>query len=266
MIVALGSLQREAAGIIRAGNYTAVDAPEDFIAYRPESPDSPAIVLSGSGSERAARATKWAIDEFDPEAIISFGFCSAAKDLERPGDIVIATRVVDLPGTPFEWSISDDTDSLAPDKSLLLASRTAVEVSGLDFHQGTVVTVSKLAITSGSKRWLGEALNATAIDTEAHIIAVVASEFGLPWAVVCSVLDDRDFDSPEIIDRVGTGPNERGVTAYIRHLSNAPRDLPAIIRLGRSSTRASASLTTFMAAFMEAHEALSKVEQPLETS
>jgi adenosylhomocysteine nucleosidase len=266
MIVALGSIQREAIGIIRAGDYTAVEAPEDFIAYRPESPDFPAIVLSGTGSERAARATKWATEEFDPEAIISFGFCSAAKELERSGDIVIAARVVNLPGTPFEWSIVDDTDSLGPDRSLLLASRTAVEVAGLDYYQGTVVTVSKLATTSGTKRWLGEALNATAIDTESHSIASIAAKNGIPWTVVRSVLDDRDFDAPKIIQRTGSGPNERGITAYIKHLSNAPKDLPALIRLGRSSTRASASLTTFMAAFMEAHAALSAAEQPVETS
>ncbi len=266
MIVALGSLQREAIGIIRAGDYTTVEAPEDFIAYRPKSPDFPAIVLSGSGSERAARATNWAIEEFDPEAIISFGFCSAAKELERSGDIVLAARVIDLPGTPFEWSIVDDTDPIGPDRSLLLASRTAVEVAGLDYHQGTVITVSKVTTTAGTKRWLGEALNATAIDIKSHSIASIAAKNGIPWAVVLSVLTDRDFEAPKIIDRTGKGPNERGITAYIKHLSNAPRDLPALMRLGRSSTRAAASLTTFMAAFMEAHAAISPVEQPAETS
>jgi hypothetical protein len=121
MIVALGSLQREAAGIIRAGEYVPVDAPDDFIAYRPTSDKFPAVVLGGSGAERAARAASWAIKEFDPEAIVSFGFCSAAKDHERSGDIVIAARVVSLLGTPFEWSIVDDTDSLGPDRTVLLA-------------------------------------------------------------------------------------------------------------------------------------------------
>ena len=72
-------------------------------------------------AERAARAESWAIKEFDPEAIVSFGFCSAAKDHERSGDIVIAARVVSLPGTPFEWSIVDDTESLGPDRTVLLA-------------------------------------------------------------------------------------------------------------------------------------------------
>jgi len=257
MIVAIGSLQREAIGIIRSGDYEPVeDVPEDFIALRPVSENLPAIVLSGSGSERAARATRWAIEEFAPEAIISFGFCGATKQYSKSGDIILAARVVDLPGTPFEWSIVDDTNSLDPDRTMLLAARTAVEVAGLDYHHGTIVTVSQTATTSGTKRWLGEAINATAVDTEAHVVASIATEVGIPWTVIASVLDDQDFDAPKIINRIGFGPNERGLMAYLKHVANTPLDLPPLMRLGKSSTRASASLTVFMSAFMTAHAAL----------
>ncbi len=261
MIVALGSLKREAIGIIRSGDYTLVDAPEDFLAYRPESHDFPAIVLSGTGSERARRATKWAIEEFAPESIISFGFCGATKEHTHAGDIVIAARIMDLPGTPFEWSIVDDTNSLGPDRTVLLAARTAVEVSGLDYHHGTIVTVSKTATTPGTKSWLGEVINATAVDTESHAVAAAATDAEIPWVVVASVLDDRDFDFPTIVDRHDSGPYEKRITAYIKHVFNTPQDLPALLRLGRSSTRASSSLTTFMAAFMEAHATLTSIEQ-----
>jgi nucleoside phosphorylase len=260
MIVAIGSLQREAIGIIRSGEYEPVDdVPEDFIAYRPISDGSPAIVLSGSGSERAKRATQWAVDYFSPDAIISFGFCGATRDHARSGDIIIAARVMDLPGTPFEWSIVDDTNSLGPDRTMLLAARTAVEVSGLDFYHGTIVTVSKVATTSGTKRWLGDAVNASAVDTEAHAIADVATKSGTPWAAVACVLDDRDFDAPAIVNRIGFGPNERGLIAYLRHVVNTPVDIPALLKLGKSSTRASASLTTFMGAFMDAYTAITVV-------
>lgn len=265
MIVAIGSLQREAIGIIRSGDYTAVEAPEDFLAYKSETDDLPTIVLGGSGTERAARATKWAIEEFSPEAIISFGFCGATKDHAHAGDIVIAARVMDLPGTPFEWSIVDDTNSLGPDRTMLLAARTAVEVSGLDFHHGTIVTVSKIATTSGTKRWLGESVNATAVDTESHAVAAEATTAGIPWGIIASVLDDRDFDAPAIVDRVGYGPNERGLAAYIKHVTNNPQDLRSLMRLGKSSTQASASLTVFMSAFMNAHKAITGVEELAES-
>lgn len=261
MIVAVGSIQREAIGIIRSGDYTPIEAPEDFVAYKSESGNLPTLVLSGSGSERAARATNWAFEEFAPEAIVSFGFCGATQDHERAGDIVIAARVVDLPGTPFEWSIVDETNSLGPDRTMLLAARTAVEVSGLDHHYGTIVTVSKVATTPGTKTWLGESVNATAVDTEAHAVAAVATKKGVPWVVVSAVLDSKDFNTPSIVDRLGSGPNERGVLAYIKHISNKPLDLPALMHLGKSSTRASTSLTTFMSSFMEAYSALTQVSE-----
>ena len=111
MIVAIGSLQRAAIGIIRSGDYSPIEAPEDFVAYKPQSDNLPIVVLGGSGTERAARATQWAIEEFNPDAVISFGFCGATKDHALSGDIVIAARVMDLPGTPFEWSIVDETNS-----------------------------------------------------------------------------------------------------------------------------------------------------------
>jgi nucleoside phosphorylase len=265
MIVAIGSLQREAAGIIRAGDYSQINAPDDFIAFQSSSAESPAIVLSGTGSDRANRATKWAIEEFAPEAIISFGYCGATKDHALAGDIIIAARVIDLPGTPFEWSSVDESKSLGPDRTMLLAARTAVEISGLDYHHGTIVTVSKIATTAGTKRWLGEAINATAVDTASYAVASAAADAAVPWAIVTSVLDDRDFDSPSIVDRLGSGPNERGNMAYTKHLANRPQDFPALVRLNRAAARASGSLTTFTESFMQAHTALTKSAQESET-
>ena len=277
MIVALGSLHREAIGIIRSGGYNAVEAPEDFVAYSPNPPGAgvdlnakpimaPTVVLSGSGTERASRAAQWAIEEFSPEAIISFGFCGATREHELPGDIVIAARVVNLPGTPFEWSLAEPTESLGPDRTLRLAARAAVETAGLDYHHGTVITVSRVARTAGAKRWLGDAMGAVAVDTESYAVATVAGRGGIPWVVVKSVLDARDFDLPTIIDRAGSGPNQRGTTAYIRHLSRSPLSLSPLMQLGRSSKRASGSLTVFMAAFMEAHSALTNEDQVLVTA
>jgi hypothetical protein len=107
-------------------------------------------------------------------------------------------------------------------------------------------------------------MNATAVDTEAHAVASVASDNIIPWVAVSSVLGDRDFDVPKIVDRVGSGPDGHGLTAYIKHLSNTPLDLPPLMRLARSATVASSSLTTFMASFMEARSSLAPVEQASE--
>jgi nucleoside phosphorylase len=262
MIVALGSLLREATGIIRSGEFSEVETPSEseIVAYSPDTLKTPAVVLSGTGADRSALAARWAIEYFSPEAIIVVGYCSATREHEYPGDIVIAGDVANLPGTPFEWDPSSMSDSIGPDRTLLRAARTAVETAGLDYHHGTVVTISQYTKTAGMKRWLGNPVGAVAVDTSLHPIAEVARAAGTPWISALSVLDIQDFDVPNTIDAEGTGPRDRELVTYAKRLTSSPLELPELLRLARASTKATSSLTTFMAAFMEAQSARVRIE------
>tara|TARA_B100002003_G_scaffold149113_1_gene138238 strand:+ start:2302 stop:3099 length:798 start_codon:yes stop_codon:yes gene_type:complete len=260
MIVIMGGSHREASGIIRLLDYNADDGPEDFAVYSSRSKQNPVIVLSGSGSERASRATTWAIDKFSPEAIVSVGFCGATKEQQRSGDLIIATSVINLAGSPFEWSIPLATDSIGSNRSLMLAAHTAVEIAGLDYHLGPMVTISALATASGTKRWLGDVVGATAFDTKSHAIAIVSTEKHVPWISVSAVLDDLDVNVPKIIDRVDAGPKQRGLGTYAKHLLHSPKDFPSLRRLKLASDRAKASLTTFMPVFIKACSDLKAID------
>ena len=259
MIVIVGALQREATGIIRLLGYNADDGPEDFAVYSSRSKQNPVIVLSGSGSKRASRATIWAIEKFSPDAIVSIGFCGATKEHQRSGDLIIATNVINLAGSPFEWSLPLATDAIRPNRSLMLAARSAVEIAGLDYHLGPMVTISALATTSGAKRWLGDVVGGTAFDTKSHAIAIASTERNVPWISVSAVLDDLDVNVPKIIDRVDTGPKQRGLDTYVKHLLHSPKDFPSLRRLKLASDRAKASLTKFMPAFIKAYSDLKAI-------
>ena len=259
MIVIVGALQREATGIIRLLDYNADDGPEDFAVYSSRSKQNPVIVLSGSGSKRASRATIWAIEKFSPDAIVSIGFCGATKEHQRSGDLIIATDVINLAGSPFEWSIPLATDAIRPNRSLMLAARSAVEIAGLDYHLGPMVTISALATTSGAKRWLGDVVGGTAFDTKSHAIAIASTEKHVPWISISAVLDDLDVNVPKIIDRVDTGPKQRGLDTYVKHLLHSPKDFPSLRRLKLASDRAKASLTTFMPGFIKAYSDLKAI-------
>lgn len=252
MIVIVGALQREASGITRFLGYNADDGPEDFAVYSSRSKQNPVIVLSGSGSKRASRATIWAIEKFSPDAIVSIGFCGATKEHQRSGDLIIATNVINLAGSPFEWSIPLATDAIRPNRSLMLAARSAVEIAGLDYHLGPMVTISALATTSGAKRWLGDVVGGTAFDTKSHAIAIASTEKHVPWISISAVLDELDVNVPKIIDRVDTGPKQRGLDTYVKHLLHSPKDFPSLRRLKLASDRAKTSLTTFIPVFIKA--------------
>ena len=256
MIAIVGALQRETSGITRSLGYRAIQGPEDFTVYTAASSQNPPIIVSGSGPERASRGTAWAIDKFDPEAIVSVGFCGASQEHQRSGDLVIATAATNLAGSPFEWAMPIATDSIDANRSLLLAARAAVEIAGIDYHIGPMVTISSLATASGTKRWLGDVVGATAIDTRSHAIASTATERNVPWISVSAVLDDMNVNVPKIIDRVDAGPKQRRVDIYIKHLLRYPKDYQTLRRLKFASNLAKTSITNFMPAFIKAYSDL----------
>ena len=256
MIAIVAALQRETSGITRSLGYRAIEGPEDFAVYTAASNQNPPIIVSGSGPERASKGTAWAIDKFDPEAIVSVGFCGASQEPQRSGDLVIATAATNLAGSPFEWAMPIATDSIDANRSLLLAARAAVEIAGIDYHIGPMVTISSLATASGTKRWLGDVVGATATDTRSHAIASTATERNVPWISVSAVLDDMNVKVPKIIDRVDAGPKQRRVDIYIKHLLRYPKDFPTLRRLKFASDLAKTSLTNFMPAFIKAYSDL----------
>ncbi|GIT59426.1 MAG: hypothetical protein Ct9H300mP19_13740 [Dehalococcoidia bacterium] len=81
MIAIGGALQRETSGITRSLGYRAIEGPEDFTVYTAASNQNPPIIVSGSGPERASKGTAWAIDKFNPEAIVSWDFAVQAKNI-----------------------------------------------------------------------------------------------------------------------------------------------------------------------------------------
>ncbi len=256
MIAIVAALQRETSGITRSPGYQAVEGTEDFTVYTAASNQNQPIIVSGSGPERASKGTLWAIDKFDPEAIVSVVFCGASQEHQRSGDLVIATGAINLAGSPFEWTMPIATDSIDANRSLLVAARAAVEIAGIDHDVGPMVTISSLATASGTKRWLGDVVGATAIDTKSHAIASTAAERNVPWISVSAVLDDIDVNVPRIVDRVDAGPKQRRVDIYIKHLLRYPKDFPTLRRLKFASDLAKTSLTNFMPAFIKAYSDL----------
>ena len=184
------------------------------------------------------------------------GFCGASQEHQRSGDLIIATSAINLAGSPFEWTMPIATDSIDANQSLLVAARAAVEIAGIDYDIGPMVTISSLATASGTKRWLGDVVGATAIDTKSHAIASTARKNNVPWISVSAVLDDIDVNVPKIIDRFDAGPKQRGVDIYIKHLLRYPKDFPTLRRLKFASDLAKTSLTNFMPAFIKAYSDL----------
>jgi nucleoside phosphorylase len=208
------------------------------------------VALTGAGRGRAAEVSKWAITEHNPEMVMSVGFGGATRSVMQPGDLVLATELYRLDGTPFYWDAQQLGVPLLPDSTMLLLARNAVELAAIDFELGPLVNLPTIAKTAGMKRWLGETLGAAAVDMESYVVAEIAREAEVPFAAVRAIVDVVAFDLPDFAAQVDSGPSTSRILPAIRYLARNPGDAAGIARLGIAAARARHSLTIFFAEFM----------------
>lgn len=254
MLLLIAALSEEVGGILRSASYQSLPSPDGFVAYRSRSGKAidvldVGLVLTGSGRERATRAAHWAMDEFQPSAVMSLGFGGGALETLQPGDLVLGTRLFRLDGSPFYWDSEQLGDPLIPDRDLLGAARNAVEVAGIDFELGPIINLPTVAKTSGMKRWIGKELHGACVDMESFMVCEVAADRGIPFVALRAIVDTADTDLPEFVNQINQAPSGGRIIPAIKHLVRNPLEITSMTRLGRSAARARRSLTEFFNEF-----------------
>ena len=233
-----------------------MDAPGEALAYGGAVAGGPEsiILLTGTGGARAEAATSWLLRTRHPQAVLSLGFAGGAKDPLAAGELVLATDVALLEGAPFDWGPVSAGEPLSPDPAWVARARRTVEVCGIDFRQGRIISLPMLAKTSGLKRWTGETCGATAVDMESYRIGELAAEAGVPFVCVRAVLDTMDVDLPEVVAEMEGTPAGGRLLPVLAYAARHPEQLPGLVRLARAAARARRSLTTFAVAFLQQAE------------
>lgn len=156
--------------------------------------------LAGAGARRALSA--------GARALVSVGFCGAVRAELSPGDVVVATEVIDGTG---ERVLSCDADFTA----------------GVRGSRGPLETRSTIARTPEDRCGPGIAL-----DMESAAIGEVAAEAGVPFAAVRAVSDSAETTLPPSIDETGV----------LHPGALRPTDVPHLLRLGAGAGRAIVAL------------------------
>ncbi|HEY3887528.1 MAG TPA: hypothetical protein VGL73_03070 [Caulobacteraceae bacterium] len=152
-------------------------------------------------------------------AIISIGLGGALADDLRPGDWVVASRVLltleagDHAPTDPDW-----TDSLL---GILPGARA-----------GTILGSDLMIADREAKRRTRQLTGAAIVDMESHIVAAVAARHGLPFAVARVVSDAAHRSLPSAAQAGMAADGGMDVFAVIRALAADPRQLAALIRVG----------------------------------
>lgn len=172
--------------------------------------DRAKISVSGASARRAAAQAE-ALVAGGAGALVSFGLAAALDPQLRPGQVVVARRVL------------CQTGAFGTGKSA---------VWGSDRMIGDPAEKARIHARTG----------AAILDMESHSVARAADCAGVPFVVLRAVSDDAQTALPAYLARaVSAGGNPRLAT-ILAGLARAPSSLPTLIRLGRDSARSLAAL------------------------
>lgn len=186
------------------------------------------LVANGVGAVRAAAAARQTIDWFQPEAVISTGFCGALCHSLKIADVVVADRVV-------------GGSALYPARTVDgAASATATAV-------GSIRSISYVAQTAAQKRELASG-GAIAVEMEAAGVASEAARRSLPFYCVRAVTDLAGEDMANDFNNALRPDGHFATMKILREAFLDPANrLPELLRLNKRCILAAWALGDFFA-------------------
>jgi hopanoid-associated phosphorylase len=183
-----------------------------------------AVVAGGGDELRLERELEAAAGE--ASAIVSMGLCGALADGLAPGDWVVAERLISSPLIP-----GDERGMCDPAWAAALAKLLKAKV-------GPILATGEIIATAEAKRAAHTQTGAIAADMESHVAAAVAQRHGLAFAVARVVSDAADRSLPPAAQAGMAADGSMDIGAVLASLARDPRQLPALIRVGREAEAA----------------------------
>jgi len=183
------------------------------------------LVANGAGPARAAAAVERAAAAFQPDAIVSTGFCGALEDMLSVASVVVATEVMGANGR---------FNALAP-------------ATSRPHHCGVVSTIDHVARSAAEKRSLRQT-GASVVDMEASVVAERSAALGLPFFCIKVVTDLAGEDLANDLNAALRPDGHFDTIRILGSILGRPfARLPELLRLWNRSARAARALGDFFA-------------------
>jgi adenosylhomocysteine nucleosidase len=183
------------------------------------------LVANGAGARRAAAAVGAALAVFQPEGVVSTGFCGALVPGLAIADVVVATSVA----------------------SGVRRYPAMQPTCAAPHHIGVVCSIDHVARTASEKSVLCAA-GGSAVEMEAAGVAEGAADRGLPFYCVRVVTDLASEDMANDFNAALRTDGHFDTMLILRGAVRRPgARLPELIRLRRRSVRAAWVLGDFIA-------------------
>ncbi len=200
-----------------------------------------AVLLAVTGMGRTcAETTASAVLEHMPvTAVLSIGFSGALSATLEVGDLVLASRLLALPGSASDGTAPPPS---YPDPERLQAASDALRATSQRVITGPTVTAPAVIGPPGEKQALNERTSAIAVDMESYWIARLAAARSVPFLalrVISDALPDALPPFEQFLDADGVLHLRQLATCLLRD----PRNLHRLLQMARQSWRAQRALT-----------------------
>lgn len=183
-------------------------------------------VIGGGREDRLATLLKEGLTE-GTRGLISFGIAGGLRPGLRPGTIVIGTSVLHSSGRNYPADVcwSDRLFEALPNA-----------------ESGPVAGSSTIIANRDEKNAIYLKSGAFAADMESHVVAQIAAERGLPFAVLRVIADPSTLSLPPAAVNGLNPDGSPNIPAVLKSLATQPGQLWDIIRIAGATRRAMKSL------------------------
>lgn len=206
------------------------------------------LAQSGPGRTRAQLVGNYLIKNHPLTSLISIGFCGAVREGPKPGDIVVG-----------DASCAQGIDRIyACHLSLIAAAKSAMESHNVLHLTGALMTAAVIVGEPEAKAEVGRTSpDVVAVDMETYWLSEIAHAHDVPFGIMRVILDDVTDWVPDVslVDETGVVQRAKAMGYLMQH----PNRAPAMIKLGSSVPKASASLAS---AVLQLVEQISTVREP----
>lgn len=180
------------------------------------------MVETGGGTAVGAEAAVQRLIGRGATALISFGLAGGLDPLLRPGAVIVPEAVV------------TQGRAVATNAALnrLLGGGTA--------H--TLLAADRIAASAAAKNQLFVLTGCAAADLESGALAHAAEAHGLPFSVLRAICDPAERDLPPAAHCALDDSGAIGLMRVIASVVGQPRQLPALLALGRDAAAARRAL------------------------
>ena len=177
------------------------------------------VAYSGAGPVNAQSAAELLVAK-GATRLISWGCAAALGESLRPGDLVLADKLIDAGNV--EIAVNADWTVHAKNS---LANYVVV-------YSGCLAESTRIVSSSKDKKQLHSNTGAIALDMESVAVARVAKQHTLPFLTIRVIADPVNMNLPRAINYSLNDQGEMVLRKLLLFLFLHPAELPGLIKLG----------------------------------